>query len=188
MNGRRASAVAAAAALAALSIACSGGGGEDVLDAALVAGFTADTSPGAPGSVSAQLGSASDDVVAIDVILTDTPAVFSVAFDLVYDRQRAEYLSAEEGTLLDVDGAATQFLVSDEAGRLVVGATRLQDPGGTIPDVDATGAALLATFRFRAREAGTSRVDFDDAQPRSVKDHNGVERPVSWSGGALVAR
>jgi hypothetical protein len=145
-----------------------------------------DASPGPPGSVTAQLGSASDDVVAIDVVVTDTTGVFSVAFDLVFDAQHAAYLGAEEGGLLDGDGADTQFLVSSAPGRLIVGASRQQNLGGTVPDVDVTGGARLATFRFRVREPGASRVDFDDAEPRSVKDRNGVERAVSWSGGTLV--
>lgn len=179
--------------VSALALGCGGrggpGSGDDGLDpvgGALTGDFTADASPPGAGSVSLQPGSSSADVVTVDVVVTDSGGIFGVAFDLVFDPDRAAYLGAEEGRLLDADGADTLFLVTAGAGRLVVGATRVQDAGNSVVDVDAAGPQVLASFRFRVRAAGASRIDFDPDRPRAVRDRDGVERGVSWHGGALV--
>jgi hypothetical protein len=179
--------VVLAAALVLAAAACSSGDGTDG-DGALGADFVPDANPPAPASVSLQHGSSESDVVTVDAVVTDTSGVFGVAFDLVFDPDAVTFLAAEEGTLLDLDGADTLFFATATAGRIVVGATRVQDALDSVPDVDATGSGLLASFRFRVDAEGASRVDFDDARPLEVTDRDGVERAVTWSGGRIVAR
>lgn len=192
MSGART--VALVLALGLLAGGCSGGGGGSGSDdtgaggdAALAASFAADAQPAGADSVSLQAGAKAGDEITVQVALTDTGGIFSVAFDLTFDPARVKWLAANEGGLLDSDGAATQFLVSAGAGRLVVGATRLQDGTGGVPDVSAVGSQVLATFRFRVLEAGDSRVDFDASRPRQVTDRDGIVQPLSWSGGTLLA-
>jgi len=154
----------------------------------IAADFVPDVmSPGA-GSVTLQKRSAVSNLVTIEVSVTDLEGIFAATFDLVYDPTLARYVTAEEGDLLDGDGAATSFLVTEAPGRLVVGLTRLQNGSGDVPDVAATGSASLVTFTFRVLRADTGTIDFDGGSPRAITDRDGVPRPASWGGGTLVGR
>ena len=176
--------ICAAALLCAACLAC--GGSSD--DPAIAADFAPDAVAPSAGSVALQKQVAAADVVTVDLTVTDTADVFGVAFDLTFDPARTAFVEAAEGTFLDGDGVTTSFLVTTTPGRVVVGLTRLQDPGGNVTGLTAVGTVRLASFTFRTLRAGDDRLDFDAASPRSVTDEDGVPLVVSWSGGTLLAR
>lgn len=170
-----------------LFASCSGGSDGGVIAVSVSdADFTPDAAPPGADSMTLQVGSTADDVVTLDVVITDTDGVFSAEFDLAFDPLDAVYLASEEGDFLGSDGADTQFLVTVGAGRVVVGLARVQDGTGTVPDLDVTGSAILASFQFRLLRLGSSRIEFDPGRPRTVRSRDGVPRSVSWSGGSFV--
>jgi len=178
---------AAVTACLAVLASCGGGSGGGVIaEVVSDADFRPDAAPPAANSMTLQSSSTAADVITLDVVITDTAGVFSAAFDLVFDPVDVVYLASEQGGFLGGDGADTQFLVTATAGRLVVGLSRVQGGTNAVPDVDADGSETLASFRLRLMRPRTSRVEFDQTEPRSVRGRDGVPRSVSWSGGALV--
>ena len=118
--------------LAALVLApgCGGGGGEESATGGspttLAAAFLADQfTPGA-NTVSMSQGNRSGDTVTVKVNLTDTNAVFGVAFDVAFDDTKVTYLGFTKGTALESGGNTPNYTVDGTAqpGRVIVGVSR----------------------------------------------------------------
>lgn len=161
--------------LAAACVACGGGhDGEPV---------TVDRSPIVmilPDSSTVSVG----DTCTVDVAVSGVTDLFSVAFDLTYDPQILEFVSAAEGPFLGKNGAdATSFAAALQAGtqgRLDVGITRL----GNLPGV--SGEGTLCSLTFRALDPGTSALSFDS--PRTLLDS--MNLPIvddTWLGANVIS-
>ncbi len=156
---------------------CCGGGDDGVVEQQISASFTPAKSDPDALDVSLQLQSRSGSTFTVDVVITDTNGVYSASFDLVYDGSLLDYLNYTEGTFLNKDGASTSFLISEQSGRVIVGATRLGQVGG----VDATGDEILMSMAFRVRKTGSGSISFENS---NLLDSNGtVIQGVEWFGG-----
>jgi hypothetical protein len=159
----------------------SGGGAPDE-QSGLAAGFVADQpSPGAE-TVSAGQDSASNDIVVVEINLTDTSGVHGVAFDLNYDANQADYLGYDEGSLLEEGGASVNYFVAESTpGKIVVSATRLGSGSGA----DADGTETVIRLTFRVEEVGASPVSFSASY---VLDDAGANQMpgIGWFGGDLT--
>jgi hypothetical protein len=180
------SAIATIAISVAVLASCSGGSGGGVIADPVAAGFAPAAPAPAAASVTLQAGAAADDVIEVDVVLTDVAGVFSLAFDVVFDASHASYAGAIEGDFLSSGATDTEFLVTAAPGRLIVGLSRIQDGANGVPDVDAVGSRVAATLRFRVLRPGASGLDFDPTAPRSVRTRDGILVPTSWTGGSLT--
>jgi hypothetical protein len=115
----------------------------------------------------------------VEVRIEKVADVGSVPFHLLYNEDRLDFEPpATEGTFLSSGGAATTFLVAEPApgGDIIVGLSRMGTGAG------ASGSGLLATFRFRAVQAGRVPVTFSGA---SVKDPDAVNLPASFVGASV---
>jgi len=176
-----------------LAPACSGGGtGSDVVPGGsgsstnLVADFVPDRPVPAAHDVSMAKSGASGPILQVEVRVTGTNDVFGAAFDVLFDAARLEYVSHSAGTLLESGGSNVQYLVSESApGRLVVSASILQ-PGAA--GVDVSGTKPLVRLTFRAVEAGSSTMTFDNED--LLDDHPPGPSPIAgltWYGGTAEA-
>ena len=152
-----------------------GGGGNQVIPPSLVASFTPAKSTPDALDISLQKKSQSGDSFTIDVVITDVNNVYSASFDLVYDGALLDYLNYTEGNFLN-DGATTSFLVSEQSGRLVVGATRL----GQVPGVNAVGNKILMSIAFKVKKTGSTSVAFEN---NNLLNSTGAPIQVEWFGG-----
>ena len=168
------------------SLAC-GGGGNAVPEppggsSNLVASFiAAEPGPGADSITLAQ-GSVSNNIITIQVNVTDTDDVFGADFVVNFDPAFVEFLNWSQGSLLEQGGQTPLYLVSPQPGEVLVGASRLSGA------VDVIGTRNLINLTFRVLQAGSSAMDFEnmallDAQspaPQTIPNLN-------WFGGDLQA-
>jgi hypothetical protein len=174
--------------LAALVLApgCGGGGGEESATGGspttLAAAFLADQfTPGA-NTVSMSQGNRSGDTVTVKVNLTDTNAVFGVAFDVAFDDTKVTYLGFTKGTALESGGNTPNYTVDGTAqpGRVIVGVSRA---GSTTTVV--SGTKTVISVMFRVKDAGNFPISFENAV---VEDGQTVPQPlpgISWFAGTL---
>jgi hypothetical protein len=114
------------------------------------------------------------DAVDVSVFMEGAANVGSVPFHLRYNPQVLQFVPpAVEGGFLRGDGTNTVFLAPDTGGggEIVVGLSRLGGGSG------ATGAGVLATFRFEAVAPGNAGFAFTGA---SVKDPQARNLPASF--------
>lgn len=171
--------------------ACGGGGGGDSVGGGpggspgpLAASFVADQSAPTAGDVVMTQGSHSNDVVTVNVTLTDTNGVFGVAFDATYDAGNAVYLGYSAGTALEQGGNTPIYtvngVVNGSAGRVVVAVART---GGTTTDV--SGTKTIIGLQFRVKNSGTFPMGLENGV---VYDNQAAPQPlsgISWYAGAL---
>ncbi len=163
------------------TICCGGGGssggGGGVVPPSIIASFTAAKSDPDTMDVTLQRKSQSSDSFTVDVVITDVNGVFSASFDLVYDGTLLDYLNYTEGDFLNGDGATTSFLISEQSGRLVIGASRL----GQVPGINAVGDRVLMSIAFRVKKTGSTSVSFEN---NSLLDSGGTPiQGLEWFGG-----
>jgi hypothetical protein len=105
------------------------------------------------------------DTVSIEVKATDSEGLFGFQFDLEYDSAILEYVSIEEGLLLNNGGADDTFCVAADVSTQGLidnyACTRLNS-GGSVTGVEGTG--VLATVTFRSLSSGTSRMDLTNVK------------------------
>ena len=111
--------------------------------------------------------------------------VYYTAFDVEYDPDIIEYLSAEEGSYMNQNGADdTLFEIALEdgiPGRLSVGVSRT----GTAPTV--SGSGPLLTLTFRATAPGNTTLSFTN--PRGFRDETDQEATVdTWKEGTITVQ
>ena len=160
-----------------------GSGGAAEEQSGLAASFVADQpAPGAE-TVSAGQDSASNDLVVVEVNLTNTDGVHGVVFDLNYDADQADYVDWDPGNLLEEGGTNVDYIVSEPvSGQLVVSANR--QGGGSGADDDGTETVIFLTFRVE--EIGASDVSFSSS---FVLDDSALPAPmagIGWFGGDLT--
>ncbi len=143
-----------------------------------------------PGSVACREGADSTcDLIAVDLIVTDVPDLFTVDFALTFDPALAGYegLSAA-GSLLSSDGTqVTVFEDHDPAqGKITVTIARLGlDSGG----IDAVGERFLVRLYFRKlADSGSCPLAFTTARIFSGVFPPEIIDGVVWSGGTLIIR
>ncbi len=102
---------------------------------------------------------------------------YYTAFDVDYDPQVLEYISATEGNFLSQNGAhATTFqvaLVDGTEGHLKLGVTRLAQSSGVVGD------GTLATLTFKAIGTGSTTIAFKDPKGFRTLQDQGV-RVDAW--------
>ncbi len=135
------------------------------------------TAPAAPVAVGHDVRLAIETQAARDL--------YAVDLTLTYDPGQLTYLGQVEGDLLNRDGAPTAVEVAeaeDAPGHLLVGLTRVGDVGGV------SGAGVLVTIVFRARQPGQARVQVDQATA-TLRDADDAPLSVAdWKGIALTVQ
>lgn len=171
-----------------LATSCGGGGGDSTTPpSGLVASFEpAQPSPGA-NTVAMARGSATADVVTVDVNVTDTNDVYGAAFDLFFDSAGVQYVNWSAGNLLEQGGNSPVYNVeldSSDSGHLLVGASRT----GSVPPVDVSGTKTLVRLTFRVKQANSFPLSFGaealfDGQnpPREISG-------ISWFAGSVTGQ
>jgi len=163
-----------------LAAACGGSGGGG-------GGGTAPPQPGLTFTPAGTAGSnsiflnrsngADPNLLELEVRARQVPDLYGVAFDLEYPAA-LRFDTATEGTFLNA-GAMTSFQVSSaQAGRVVVGLTRLGPVAGL------SGEGVLLTLRFTATGAGSGELRFSN---RSAFNSNRTPLgAVEWLGGSVT--
>lgn len=175
--------------LVALVAACGGGGsgGDDPLPGTAKTNVELQFEPAVPnpgpGTAALALEAASGDTVGLRVSVTGADDVFAASLDVTFDPDRVDFVDWSAGDLLEDSGQKPFYLVAEQPGRVVIGVSLTG--GGSGVDVDV--ARTLIRLTFRALEAGSSELDFENsglldsqAEPQDIPG-------ISWHGGALVA-
>jgi len=106
----------------------------------------------------------------VDVMATDLDSVFEAPLSIIYNPKLVEFVKAEEGDFMKVDGKPTSFSASsnDKVGYIDVFITRL----GKVQGVSGSGKLFSLTFKGKA--PGISPLVF---KQNMLKDAN--KQPVS---------
>ena len=157
--------------------------GEACPQLALAAGFIPDDPVPDPSVTMAQ-GQILDDLVTIDVNVTNTENVYGASFDVSFDPSLASFVAFGTGVLLEMSNDPVLYLVSETSPGLLEVAVTLQGP---LAGVDAVGTIPLIRLTFQVLQEGSSPVEFvnqnlldDQAPPQPIPG-------VSWAGGLLTA-
>lgn len=181
----------------ALAPSCGGGGGDVVR--LLVALFTPEEPAPGPGTVSLQAGEVSNDVFEVRIMVTEVSDFFGASFRVAFPAGSVRFLSWDTSGsfLLDAPATASDVFFKVDAtsspGQVIVVATRLQNPSGTMPGVDVTGPPReLLSLTFQAtREIPSPGQPLSFADPREVRDSAqpppGNLIQVDWPGGTVTA-
>lgn len=182
--------IACLVALLILVPACGSGGGSggSTPDPGTGLGAAFQTDPSAPSptppeTVTAGQSAASNNMVTIEVNVTDTDGIHGAAFDVMYDADHATYMDWSNGNLLEQGSTNVQYVVSEPtAGHLVVSANRQ----GTGPGADANGTRTVIELVFEVGSVGVSSLSFqanwlldDQSLPQTMPG-------IAWFGGSLI--
>ena len=96
--------------------------------------------------------------IRISVEVEAVRPVAHVPMTLTYDASGLRLLSVVEGDFFGGPGRGAIMIDSSEAGRIVIGASRLG------PDAGVQGTGRLLTLRFEALGSGRSEVRFDETR------------------------
>jgi len=166
---------------------CGGGGGSS--DAAgspspLSASFVPEQSAPGSNTVAMAEGTKSNDVVTVNVALTNTNGVYAAAFEVLYDDAHTAYLGFTPGSALEQGGNNTNYtvdaVVGSSPGRIVVGVSRT----GTTT-TNTSGTKTVVGLQFRVKQAGIYPVLIQNA---SLYDGQSTPQPlpgISWFAGAV---
>lgn len=167
--------------------ACGGGGGGSDSGTGgsggpLSASFVPDQPTPGANTVAMAQGSKSNDVVTVNVTLTDTSNTLGAAFDVVFDESNATYLGFVAGSAYEQGGNAPNYTVdgTTQPGRVVVAVARTN---GTTTSV--VGTRTIVGLQFRVKQPGTFPTTM---QHGSVYDGQMTPQPlpgISWFAGAL---
>jgi hypothetical protein len=179
----------------AMSVACGGGGGDNVPQPGLSATWVpANQNPGAM-TISMGAGSASGTNFTVPVQVTGIDNFFGAAFRVTYDPGSAIYTGfSQSGSVIEETGVTVLIsATAGAAGEVLVNATRQQDlGGGHVPGVDVTTTSTLITLNFRATVATSGNTfGFSNQEVNTCEDPPGdtcsVIGGVTWSGGTMRA-
>jgi hypothetical protein len=172
----------------AVASGCSGGSSssDDDRDNILASFLASSTSPGM-GDVTMAEGDALNNLVTVEIGLTDMTDVFAADFQVEWLDGPVRLMGWSEGPLLSKDGESTSFTVTETSpGLLRVQATRI----GTADEVDAVGTEVLLILDFRVRRKGEIPLAFrppDPSNPREITDSLGaVVSGGTWAGGRFL--
>jgi hypothetical protein len=157
--------VLALAALTLLAaVGCNGDDDGGVVDPGVVASFVPSATVAAPNLVRMRAGSASDDLVTVQVVLagpTTSNDIYSFAFDLLLsDPSVARYEAGSAvvgGALVPSLGQGTFVQAASSGTRVVVGVTKT---GGGAGNAVASGEPIVVSLTFRLLDEGTSTISF----------------------------
>ncbi|MEK7813493.1 MAG: cohesin domain-containing protein, partial [Candidatus Desantisbacteria bacterium] len=99
----------------------------------------------------------------IKALIEDAANLYSCGFDLVFDADKFEVIAVKEGNFLKQDSVNTSFMSAIKQGRIIIGASRLEEVGGI------SGSGILAEVRLRAREDAGIKFTL---QKVSIEDSN----------------
>ena len=139
-------------------------------------------SPAANNAAMAE-GTKSNDVVTINVTLTDSVGVYATAFDVVYDDIHTVYLGFTPGSVFEQGGNTPNYTVNGATslGRVVVGVSRT----GT-SSTNVSGTKTVVSLQFRVRQAGVYPLSIQNAV---VYDNQPTPQPIAgieWFAGAVT--
>lgn len=166
--------------------ACGGGGGSATdpggSPTPLSASFVPDAHSSGPKTAAMAEGSTSNDVVIVNVTLTDTNAVFGTAFEVVFDPAQMVYLGYVSGTVFERGGDVPNYTVdgTTNPGRIVAGVARTSSSA-----TDVFGTKTMIGLKFRVKQAGVfplviehAVVEDGQAPPQEIPG-------ISWFAGAV---
>lgn len=119
--------------------------------------------------------------VTIDVVVTDAEGLFEAPLSIIYNPKLVEFVKADEGNMLNSDGAPTSFMAAanDKVGYIDVMTTRL----GRVPGIN--GSGTLFTMTFVGRSPGISPLVF---KMSNLKDAAGNSVPADLKTGTLYVK
>jgi Cohesin domain len=167
--------------------ACGGGSGADPAGSPtpLAASFVPELSTPAANNVAMAQGARSNDVVTINVTLTDANGVYATAFEVVFDDTHTVYLGFTPGSVFEQGGNTPNYTVNASGatnpGRLIVGISRT---GSTATNV--SGTKTVVSLQFRVRQAGVYPLTIQNA---IVYDNQPTPQPIpgiAWFAGAVT--
>jgi hypothetical protein len=167
--------------------ACGGGGGGSDPGGSptpVAASFVADQ-PAPSGNTAAMAqGTASNDIVVVNVTLTGTNGVYGTAFEVVYDAIHTSFLGFTPGTVFEQGGVTPQYQITAESSatppRIVVGISRTGSTGTNV-----SGTKTVVSLQFRVKQAGVYPLSIENAV---VFDSQATPQPIpgiAWFAGAV---
>ena len=167
--------------------ACGGGGGADPggSPTPLAASFVPEQPSPVANNVAMAQGARSNDVVTINVTLTDANGVYATAFEVVFDDTHTVYLGFTPGSVFEQGGNTPNYTVNASGatnpGRLIVGISRT---GSTATNV--SGTKTVVGLQFRVKQAGVYPLAIQNAV---VYDNQPTPQPIpgiAWFAGAVT--
>ncbi len=157
----------------------SGGGNTNMISTpSQVIAFSGNT-PGNQAVYMSQNSSlSSGNTLAIDIKANNVSNAYGFAFDLDFDPTKMTYDSYAAGNYLEGGGNIPTYLVTAQAGKLIVGLSRLGTVGGV------SGSGTIITLKFKAVAAGNASVNSSN---NTVRDSGNQSIPgVTWNGGTAT--
>ncbi len=99
----------------------------------------------------------------IKALIEDAANLYSCGFDLAFDADKFEVIEVKEGDFLNQDSVNTSFMYVIKQGRIIIGASRLEQVGGI------SGSGILAEVKLKAKESAAIKFSL---QKVSIEDSN----------------
>jgi hypothetical protein len=163
--------------------ACGGGSGADPAGSPspLAASFVPDQPAPTADTVAMAEGARSNDVVTINVTLTDANDVFATAFDVAFDDTHTVYLGFAHGSVVEQgDSDPTYSVGTGVPGRLVIAVSHT---GSTTTNV--SGTSTVIGLQFRVKQAGVYPLVIENEVVYDGQDPPQPVSGVSWFAGAV---
>lgn len=166
--------------------ACGGGGGSSAAPGGspspLAAAFVADQPAPGPNTAAMAQGGQSNDVVTVNVTLTNTSGVYATAFEVAFDNAHTVYLGFTHGIVFEQGGVGPNYTVdgTSNPGRIVVGISRTVASATNV-----SGTKTVVGLQFRVKQAGVYPVTILNAV---VYDSQIPPQPIpgiAWFAGAV---
>ena len=167
--------------------ACGGGGGDSDPGGSptpVAAGFVAEVDNPSANTAAMAEGSKANDVVTVNVTLTNTNGVYGTAFEVVYDAIHTSYIGYAPGTAFEQGGASVNYTITANSTatppRIVVGISRA---GGATTNV--SGTKTVVGLQFRVEQAGVFPLRVENP---AVYDGQSTPQPIpdiDWYAGAV---
>jgi hypothetical protein len=189
-------------------IACAGGGGDDssnplgggsgssssgsgddavndvLPSTTLSVTFVADVGVTSDGMVWMAESEADAEYVTIKVNTRGTDDVYSAGFDVDYSSADAEFVNWSPGNLLERNEHDVIYQVSEQPGKVIVGASRVS----SAPGADIGGPKTIIYLTFRSLRPGSTSVSFDNASLlRPATGGPETIEGLTWLGGRFDA-
>lgn len=168
--------------------ACGGGSGGSPggSPTPLTAGFVPDQPSPVANNVAMAQGVTSNDVVTVNVTLTDASGVYAAAFEVLFDDTHTVFLGFTPGSVFEQGGNTPNYTVNTvggatNPGRIVVGVSRT-GPAAT----NVSGTKTVLGLQFRVKQAGVFPLSVQNAV---VYDSQPTPQPIpgiAWFAGAVT--
>lgn len=169
--------------------ACGGGSGASPggSPTPLAASFVPELSSPTANDVAMAEGAKTNDVVTINVTMTDASGVYATAFDVVYDDAHTVFVGFTPGSVFEQGGNSPNYTVSPvngatSPGRVVVGVSRI---GNTATNV--SGTKTVVGLQFRVKQAGVFPLSIQNAIVYDSHQPDPQSIPgIAWFAGAVT--